>query len=93
MKEWGRCTSYILNNAKFYNLVEGATKFPGFKEVVERKWMVDNGLVRRRKLEKRSFNRETSLSFHKLNSPFVTTEAGNKVSSKAIHGKGFVAVP
>lgn len=49
MKEW-RSIAYILNNAKFDNLVEGATKFPGFKEVVERKWMVDNGLVRRRKL-------------------------------------------
>lgn len=49
MKEW-RSIAYILNNAKFDNLVEGATKFPGFEEVVERKGMVDSGLVRRRRM-------------------------------------------
>jgi len=42
-----RSIAYILNNAKFNNLVEAMTEFPGFKEVVERKGMVDSGLVRR----------------------------------------------
>lgn len=78
--------TYILNNTKFNNLEKARTKCPGAKEVFERKRMVDNARVRRM-MEKRSFKSSTALSFHKQKSPFFASEAGNEVSSKAIHGK------
>jgi hypothetical protein len=81
--EWN---TYILNNTKFDNLVKAGTKFPGLKEVFERKRMVNNATVRRM-VEKRSFKSSTTFSFHKLKSPFLAAKAGNKISSKAIHGK------
>lgn len=84
-----------MNNTKFDNLVKAATKCPGFKEVVEGKRMLHSAPVGRRVVQERGFKREssTTLSFHELKGPFLAAQAGNKVSSKAIHGKGLVAIP
>jgi len=78
-----------LNNAKFDNLVKAGTKYPGFKEVFDGKGMLYNarGVRRMAVLKKRSFKSSTTFFFHKVKSPVFATKAGNKVSSKAIHGK------
>jgi len=78
-----------LNNAKFDNLVKAGTKYPGFKEVFDGKGMFYNarGVRRMVVLKKWSFKSSTTFFFHKVKSPVFAAEAGNKVSSKAIHGK------